>query len=766
LASYGSVRRACARFGCFQVDLNSSELFRSGVRVPIQEQPFQVLRLLLEAEGKVVTREQLRAALWSENTFVDFEHGVNTAVKKLRQALEDSAESPKFVETLPKLGYRFIFPVEWVADPNSKIPLPRVVPIAPPGPIPVSQPAPRKRNWKLRSPIALTALAVMTSAVFLSNENSHLSHTRVGMMARRLLVGDGAETRSTVTERRLTANPADVPVTGSVISPDGKYLAYTDKTGFYLRQVDTGETHPVPLPKGFEPIVESWLPDSDHLVVSWVRDSKEPSSLWEISVMGGTPRKLVDEGSSARVSPDGSKIAFLRYGVGRNEIWLMQADGGGAHRIVGGTAAQQENFSPVAWAPDGRRAAYVRTTVPLYNAADQRAVREIEIADISSGQFGVVLSNPGLENALGWTHNNFLAYSLREPSPNQNDFGLWRMQLDSQTAHPMGTRMRLTSGRGLAAELSVSSDGKSLAFRGLEQQTDVYIADLEAGGKRLATPKRLTLDDRGDFVFSWTPDSKAVLFLSDRDGPLHLFRQAIDQTQPELLVGGNDALAIPRLNSSGTEVLYLVMPKQGQSSNDVRIMRVPLAGGPSQFVLEAPGIWNQQCARLPSTLCIYSPREPDQQRFFSFDPVTGASAEILSASIKGAERLNWSLSPDGKYLAMRILRINQDAAIRIFSIADGSERTIPVLGWPGVKGVDWAADGNSLWAGAITRNSSSFEGPDTCPLLRIDLDGKIRSLIEKGDVCFWAAIPSPDGHRLALEGAKPDSSNVWLLENF
>lgn len=118
MATYRSLRRAYARFDSFHVDLSSGELLRCGVRVPIQEQPLQVLRLLLEAEGKVVTREQLRAALWPEDTFVDFEHGVNTAVKKLRQALEDSAEHPKFVETLPKFGYRFIIPVEWETQPQ------------------------------------------------------------------------------------------------------------------------------------------------------------------------------------------------------------------------------------------------------------------------------------------------------------------------------------------------------------------------------------------------------------------------------------------------------------------------------------------------------------------------------------------------------------------------------------------------------------------------------------------------------------------------
>ena len=101
---------ARARFDQFQVDLRSGVLQRSGVRVPVQGQPLQVLRLLLEAGGKVVTREELRKVLWPEDTFVDFELGVNTAVKKLRQALADPAEQPKFIETLPRIGYRFLVP--------------------------------------------------------------------------------------------------------------------------------------------------------------------------------------------------------------------------------------------------------------------------------------------------------------------------------------------------------------------------------------------------------------------------------------------------------------------------------------------------------------------------------------------------------------------------------------------------------------------------------------------------------------------------------
>jgi DNA-binding winged helix-turn-helix (wHTH) protein len=159
LVTYGSVRPMYARFDCFQVDLSSNELFRSGVRVPIQEQPLQVLRLLLEAEGRVVTREQLRSALWPEDTFVDFEHGVNTAVKKLRRALEDSAESPRFVETLPKVGYRFMVAVEWTGDVSASNPQSRVVAIAPPRPTAVPSPAASEKalptagsRWRLRVP--------------------------------------------------------------------------------------------------------------------------------------------------------------------------------------------------------------------------------------------------------------------------------------------------------------------------------------------------------------------------------------------------------------------------------------------------------------------------------------------------------------------------------------------------------------------------------------------------------------------------------------
>src|ERR1041385_8702923 len=112
----GGVRTAC--FGTFELDFRRAELRRDGVRLRLQEQPFRLLSVLLEHAGEIITRDALRACLWPSE-FVDFEHGLNTAVRKLRTALDDSADNPRFVEPLARRGYRFIAPVTWIGRPEA-----------------------------------------------------------------------------------------------------------------------------------------------------------------------------------------------------------------------------------------------------------------------------------------------------------------------------------------------------------------------------------------------------------------------------------------------------------------------------------------------------------------------------------------------------------------------------------------------------------------------------------------------------------------------
>lgn len=154
------------RFGAFEVDLRAGELRKQGARVKLQEQPFQILAMLLENPGEVVTREDLRKRLWPDDTFVDFDHSLSTAINKIREALGDSAESPRFVETVPRRGYRFIATKGEAAPPVRYTPsgivrevLPNVVAAA-------LESHRAKRRWQIAAVVILAlALAVMVAVL-------------------------------------------------------------------------------------------------------------------------------------------------------------------------------------------------------------------------------------------------------------------------------------------------------------------------------------------------------------------------------------------------------------------------------------------------------------------------------------------------------------------------------------------------------------------------------------------------------------------------
>src|ERR1700686_1947540 len=126
-------RQPLVRFGEYQLDTRAGDLHKGDVTLRLHKQPLQVLLLLLEHQGELVTREEIRTALWPDNTFVDFEDSLNHAIRRLREALGESAENPRFIETLPRRGYRFIHPVDpgvGLAPPKPKRPLGKYRPIA------------------------------------------------------------------------------------------------------------------------------------------------------------------------------------------------------------------------------------------------------------------------------------------------------------------------------------------------------------------------------------------------------------------------------------------------------------------------------------------------------------------------------------------------------------------------------------------------------------------------------------------------------------
>jgi DNA-binding winged helix-turn-helix (wHTH) protein len=162
------------RFGVFQLDTISGELYKHGIRIKLQDQPCQVLTVLLERVGEIVTREELRQRLWDHDTFVDFDHSLNISINKLRDALSDSATNPRFIETLPRKGYRFLaaVTVEEISDNRVIAPAPVISLPVPEVPNPSSngngrEQIPTPNRSRLWLGIATLLLAVVASGSWL-----------------------------------------------------------------------------------------------------------------------------------------------------------------------------------------------------------------------------------------------------------------------------------------------------------------------------------------------------------------------------------------------------------------------------------------------------------------------------------------------------------------------------------------------------------------------------------------------------------------------
>jgi TolB-like protein/DNA-binding winged helix-turn-helix (wHTH) protein/Flp pilus assembly protein TadD len=154
------------RFGAFEVDTRTGELRKHGLRIRLQEQPFQVLCLLLARPGELVTRDELRSKLWSAGTFVDFEHGLNKAMSKLREALDDDRETPRYIETLPRRGYRFLAPTSSTAGPATLPGDSQAVPGTQPGRVEAG--SPRRARWLTPAMILLLAVLTVSASWLLS----------------------------------------------------------------------------------------------------------------------------------------------------------------------------------------------------------------------------------------------------------------------------------------------------------------------------------------------------------------------------------------------------------------------------------------------------------------------------------------------------------------------------------------------------------------------------------------------------------------------
>ena len=698
-------------FSKFEVNLQTGELRKQGQKLKLQEQPFQVLAALLERPGEIVTREELRRRLWPSDTFVDFDHSLNAAIKRLQDALGESADAPVFIETMARRGYRFVAPVTGSHGEMES------------GSFPSSQ---RRSHFHVGVAVVLLSLviALLSWAAW-----------------RHSLPGPA------LIESKLTTNSSERTVNGAAISPDGRYLAYSDQTGVYLKLMRSEETRAVPLPPGFSARVDDWFPDGSHLLVSRT-EGPGNASLWNISIFGGAPRQLASDAIAGSVSPDGTRIAFLRgdlsyVGLLAREQWVINADGTNPVKIAADRADGSWVASPT-WSPDSRHLAYVRTVWSFDSPKSS-----VEINDWEKKSARILFSNERLNLALHWLPDDRLVYALSSLQPQQGS-SLWVTTVgNSGSSAPR----QIAAQNGWIPRMRGRADGKALVVVRGNRSPSVYIGTLSEDSSRLESQRRLTLDETMNLPFSWTPDSKAIFFNAIRSGVFVIFKQSIDATLPDILVSGKNQVSQPRLTPDGSEIVYVSTPEPGGAEARSSIFAVSINGGVPRLVLEDTGIYAVECAKAPSTTCLYSVKKGDNLETFQFDVKSGKRGHTPQVD----PYCNWGLSPDGSQRAI-VLYGGNVSKIQLRSTATGKSRDLVLKGWEGLKNIDWSADGQSLFVAwhDFQRDSA---------LLNVRLDGTVSVLMRSSNPEVFWAIPAPNGRLLAIAEAH-SAQNVWQIENF
>ena len=314
------------RFGPFELDTRTDELWKHGRRIRVRDQPIQILRALLDRPGEVVTREALRERLWSADAFVDFDRGLNSAVRRLRDALGDSADRPKFVETLPRLGYRFIGTIEAdaavvmaaaavVEGPAAQTPAISARPDTEPPPEAIVAP-PASRAW----PRWLVAATILLPTIALSTLASSY-----GVSALRASRSAGWSDPTGLTyDDGLQTNPS--------FSRDGTSIVFaagdaTHNFRIYTQRVDEdGKTAGTPVAVTRSAANDSqpdWSPKGD--LIAFRRSEGDTGGIFVVPATGGVARPLTDFGYLPQWSPDGQRILFTNMLVNHlaDEFWIV-----------------------------------------------------------------------------------------------------------------------------------------------------------------------------------------------------------------------------------------------------------------------------------------------------------------------------------------------------------------------------------------------------------------------------------------------------------
>ena len=674
------------RFGPFDADLQAQELRKRGVRLRLPGQSFRILKMLLERPGSLLTREELRKALWPSDTFVDFDHGLNAAVNRLREALGDSADNPTFIETLPRRGYKFIAPVEIPVSEESGISGP-------------SSPPESSAGKNLLKCTGIIAGLVVLALIYVVFWRSQPQPPTVTTMVR--ITNDGK-----------TKNPLNPPVT------DGVHLYFTEglprTSGSGIAQVSAagGETTWITTTLKDVWAVNSISSDGSELLVAKgaTGGSDQSIELWVQPLPAGAPHRAGNIlARTATWTPDGAHIVYVD-GDKMDKIMLANKDGSEPRQL----AKVSGWVYSLRFSPDGRR---IR-----FDLFDPR-ISSISIWEMDANGRDIHPLFPDWKESPFQCCGNWSPdgdyYYFQVAHGNAKD--IWVMsERRSIFRRPAKGPSRLTSGPLRFNSPVPSFDGKRLFVLGEEPRVellrydlqarrfDSYLPGLSAGPVDFSSDRKwiayvsypdMTLwrsrvdgSDKMQLTFPpvrayeprWSPDGSQIVFTDVQFGrPWQIWLLSPTGGTPELLPLGNTKKADPTWMPDGKSIVF----GEPTSNDSVAIYRIDLQ--------------TKKVSSIPDSDGLFSPRVSTDGRYISA-LARGATKLMLfdtntnrwSSLVEGQQIGYSEWSHDGKYVYMREnwggagelvrVRIKDRVLERVLSLKDFPQLADIFAAWIGL----------------------------------------------------------------------------------
>ena len=709
----GEITNGLIRFGVFEVNPCSGEVRKSGVRIKLQDQPFKVLLALLERPGEVVSRENLKVRIWPNESFGDFDHAVNIAVAKLRTALADSADSPRYVETLHRRGYRFIYPVQHGNGSSAgsggsaatRAPEPLEMIASEPSPRAEAVPRDARRSWRWVWICGAAAGVLLFSLV------AWLRHREPAVPA----PPDGDMQISKVTNSGKVENVS--------ISPDGRYLVYVLREpgglGLWTREVGTRSDIRILAPQPGYFLGVTFSRDGRLL---YFAQGHPTADLYTMPVLGGTPRivlKGID--TPANLSPDGKQFMFVRKDYHRNvaEVRVANADGSGERLVTTIEHAGGVEQSGGSWSPNGSMLAVATTSWGMMNGAE-----ELDVISVADGSRRSLYASSGFVGRPVWLPDGrAIAVVLLRGGLNQ----IWAV------SYPNGELRRITNDlEDYDGYIDVTADGKTIAATSRNATGNIYAIP----GADFSRAVQLTFGREDLDGITSGPDERLLVHESGssdgevwamkNDGSQRVLFSAMREAFPDthcgrfvILAGENGRLT--RTDADGLNPLELV-PSHARSptcaadgrfvyyadetSRPTGVMRVPIEGGQAVEVAKIPGegLTGGAAVSPDGKLLAFPYYENGPNPVQRLSIIRLDTGDLVHSFIGVAGYVCWR--PDGRAIAYFDVRDGIPQVVEQ-PLAGGAPRLTTKFSTGRVRDFDWSVDGKTLYVSHGELNSDA-----------------------------------------------------------